>query len=195
MTCGVIFFLPFMAASGAASGVIPMVIGHAVLKRTELAVYHEFSVSSSAKLGAVGGAVMCFPLAILGGILQACAPQSENAQAAGGTGISLLGLLGIAGTGSKILLSHHYHVMGFVDALRTALLGAVVLAAASGALAIVIFALIALCAGVGGAYTLLRDLKAGIRERRVARGRGESAQELQVAQVAQDAPVVQVAQV
>lgn len=125
-----VVLVPLVFGLGAVFGVIPIVIGHAVLLRTDIAVFHNFSLASSAQLGAVGGAIMACPMAVLIAFLRIWAQESTNAGAAGGFGISLIGTMAVAGIGGKVLQAFHLHVMGFVDALRASLLGGAILGAA-----------------------------------------------------------------
>src|SRR6202000_1308515 len=108
--CFLIFGLPLMAASGAATGLIPIITGHAVLKYTDMQIYQLYSIASSAQVGAVGGAIMVFPTTIVFTLLANC---NCGIQFGIDTIISFASLVGVAALGCQVLAPNCYGGMAF----------------------------------------------------------------------------------
>jgi hypothetical protein len=131
--------LGFVAAVIALNAFLFLIIGHAILRLTNLAVYSEFSIHSSMQVGAVGGAIMSPALAAFMIFAEDCLGIKEPEEGdeeeripCVARNMLTLGMgtaFGAAagGVGSKVLLSHGLSVLDPVHAARAGALGGAVL--------------------------------------------------------------------
>lgn len=138
--------MPIFVGFGAVAELIVLVIGHAVLKWTDIPAYQNNSIVSSAQVGAAGGALMVLPLILGGAVLNLCLMgMTQNARVLleGQRGINvIMGLsfpLGAAAIGREILSKNNHPVMDHLDYVKAGLLGSTVFGAASGVVVLVIF--------------------------------------------------------
>jgi len=164
--CFLILGLPVMAGSGAVTGLIPIITGHAILRYTDRQIYQLYSIASSAQVGAVGGAIMIFPMSIVTSLLSGC---DCGIQWGLNTILSFAFLVGAAAIGRDVLAHNNHDVMGSVDYITAAVIGTLVLWAASIALVLVIFLIWGCCSCVGAVADLGSELGASFRIRRTAK--------------------------
>jgi len=155
-----------MAGSGAVTGLIPIITGHAILRYTDMQIYQLYSIASSAQVGAVGGAIMIFPTSIVFSLLSGC---DCGLQWGLDTILSFASLVGVAAIGRDVLAHNNHDVMGSVDYIKAAMIGALVLWAAALALGLALFLIWGCCACVGAVADWGSELRASSRIRRTAK--------------------------
>lgn len=124
-----IYFLgiPLWPAIGAFTGLVCLVIGHAILKLTDMPIYDLYSINSSARVGAAGGAVISFPIMFVG---IALADLPWEIQGGLDTILFILFMLATVGTGQELLHQANQPVMEVLDYIKAALVGQAVFSVA-----------------------------------------------------------------
>ena len=155
-----------MAGSGAVTGLLAIITGHAVLKYTDMQIYQLYSITSSAQVGAVGGAIMGIPTGIVVGLLSGCDYRIKH-----GLQIILISasLVGVAAIGRDVLAYNNHDVMGSVDYIKAAMIGGLVFSAATIALGLVLFLVWSCYVCVGAVADWGSELRASFRIRRTAK--------------------------
>lgn len=128
---------------GAFVGSIWLVVGHAVLKLTDLPVYDIYSINSSAQVGAAGGAVVSFPFVLITGAVDDLAWEIKGGL---DTVLALLFMLALVAVGHELLHHANQPVMEIVDYVKAGLVGVAVVTVAMGLL----FLMMTMACGVGG---------------------------------------------
>lgn len=147
-------------------GSLCFVVGHAVLKLTDIPIYDLYSINSSARVGAAGGAVVSFPFVLIAGAISDLPQEIQGGMDAV---LSVLFILSSVGVGHQLMYHANQPVMEILDYVKAALVGQAVLGAAFG----LAFLMMALTCGIGcsmGWLTYLRIRKRTTRGEKDARG-------------------------
>ncbi|KIM26812.1 hypothetical protein M408DRAFT_330407 [Serendipita vermifera MAFF 305830] len=172
LCCGI----PILVGIGAVTELIVLIIGHAILKLTGIPAYRDNTIVSTAQVGAVGGSLMALPIlltgaalfALLVGITRNLRVIMEGERAI----VVILGLafpLSAAAVGREILSHTNHSVMEHLDYIKAVFVGAAVLGAAFGVLAVMLLACGCACAITWGGWSL-----ASLRPTRIPRGEREA---------------------